>query len=68
MADVSTHFDVEIEQDVDGRWIGEVVSMPGVMVYGASPKDARTRAEKLARQVIQDREETTSPYERPEFE
>lgn len=65
---MSTELVIEIEQDTDGRWIGEVISMPGVMVYGASPEDARARAAKLAQQVIQDREETASPYDRPEFE
>jgi hypothetical protein len=27
---------VETEQEVDGRWIGEVIEIPGVMKYGMS--------------------------------
>lgn len=25
---------IEIEQEVDGRWIAEVASLPGVVAYG----------------------------------
>jgi predicted RNase H-like HicB family nuclease len=34
-------FVVEIEQEVDGRWIAEVVALPGVLAYGATRDDAR---------------------------
>ncbi|MEE8109731.1 MAG: type II toxin-antitoxin system HicB family antitoxin, partial [bacterium] len=27
-------FGVEIEQEEDGRWIAEVVDLPGVLAYG----------------------------------
>jgi hypothetical protein len=27
------HLTVEIEQEEDGRWIAEVVDLPGVLVY-----------------------------------
>ena len=27
-------FLVEIEQEIDGRWIAEVMELPGVMSYG----------------------------------
>jgi len=27
-------FRVEIEQEEDGRWIAEVVELPGVLAYG----------------------------------
>lgn len=27
-------FKIEVEQEVDGRWIVEVMDIPGVMVYG----------------------------------
>jgi predicted RNase H-like HicB family nuclease len=29
-------FVVEIEQESDGRWIAEVVALPGVMAFGVS--------------------------------
>jgi predicted RNase H-like HicB family nuclease len=37
---------IEIEQEEDGRWIGEVPMLPGVMAYGQS------RAAALAVQVL----------------
>lgn len=43
-----TEFKVEIEQEADGRWIAEVVELPGVMAYGSTPQEARARAEALA--------------------
>jgi len=30
-------FKVELEQGQDGRWIAEVVELPGVMAYGSTP-------------------------------
>jgi predicted RNase H-like HicB family nuclease len=46
---------VEIEQEEDGRWIADVVDLPGVMVYGSSPQQARTAAKALAFRVLSDR-------------
>ena len=46
---------IELEREEDGRWIGEVPALPGVLVYGASEADARTKAIALALRVIADR-------------
>jgi predicted RNase H-like HicB family nuclease len=46
---------VELEQEEDGRWIADVVDLPGVMVYGATRAEAIARAEALALRVIADR-------------
>ena len=43
---------IECEQEVDGRWIAEIVELPGVMVYGNSAADAQTRVKELALRVI----------------
>jgi predicted RNase H-like HicB family nuclease len=48
-------FNVEIEQEEDGRWIGEVVELPGVLAYGASPEDARAKVQALALRVVAER-------------
>lgn len=48
---------IEIEREDDGRWIGEVPSLPGVLAYGASESEARTRAATLALRVVADRVE-----------
>ena len=30
-------FTIESEQEEDGRWLAEVMELPGVMVYGQTP-------------------------------
>lgn len=45
---------VEFDREDDGRWIAEVLELPGVMVYGASQEDAYEKVRKLALQVIAD--------------
>lgn len=46
---------VEIERDDDGRWIAEVVALPGVLAYGATREEALARSEALALRVLADR-------------
>jgi predicted RNase H-like HicB family nuclease len=48
-------FLVEIEQEVDGRWIAEVMELPGVMSYGEALEEANLRVQALALRVIADR-------------
>ena len=48
-------FLVEIEQEVDGRWIAEVMELPGVMSYGKTHEEAKLRVQALALRVIADR-------------
>jgi predicted RNase H-like HicB family nuclease len=48
-------FTVEIEQEEDGRWIGEVVDLPGVLAYGKTPEEAKAKVQALALRVIADR-------------
>jgi predicted RNase H-like HicB family nuclease len=45
---------VELEQESDGRWIAEVIELPGVMVYGETSEDALTRVKALALRVLAD--------------
>ena len=52
---------IEIGREEDGRWVGEVPVVPGVLVYGASEADARTKAIALALRVIADRIEHGEP-------
>lgn len=49
------NFTLECEQEVDGRWIGAVPELPGVLAYGGSAADAMSKAEVLALRVIADR-------------
>ncbi|WP_269542011.1 type II toxin-antitoxin system HicB family antitoxin [Cerasicoccus fimbriatus] len=46
---------IELEQEDDGRWIAEVMELPGVMAYGSSQEEAIGKAEALALRVIADR-------------
>ena len=48
-------FVVELEREADGRWIAEVVALPGVMAYGDTREEALARAEVLALRVLADR-------------
>ena len=46
---------IEIDREEDGRWIGEIPDLPGVLAYGASREEAVAKAEALALRVIADR-------------
>jgi len=46
---------IEIEQEEDGRWIAEVVDLPGVMAYGSSREEAVAHAQALALRTLADR-------------
>ena len=48
-------FRVEFDQEEDGRWIADVVELPGVMAYGASREEALGKVEELAFRVIADK-------------
>lgn len=39
---------IELEQEQDGRWIAEVVELPGVMAYGSTAHEALARVQALA--------------------
>jgi predicted RNase H-like HicB family nuclease len=45
-------FRVEFEREDDGRWIAAIESLPGVLAYGASLKQAKLKVEALALLVI----------------
>ncbi len=46
---------LEIEREVDGRWIADVTDLPGVMAYGKTRARAVAAVEALALRVIADR-------------
>ena len=48
-------FTVEYEREDDGRWLAEVVELPGVLAYGANADEAIAKAEALALRVLADR-------------
>jgi predicted RNase H-like HicB family nuclease len=43
---------IELEQEDDGRWIAEVVDLPGVLVYGKTREEATSHTQALALRVL----------------
>jgi predicted RNase H-like HicB family nuclease len=48
-------FTVEYEREDDGRWLAEVIELPGVLVYGGTENEAIAKAQALALRVLADR-------------
>jgi len=46
------NFNIEYEQEEDGRWLAEVVGLPGVLTYGNTADEAMIKAEILALKVL----------------
>lgn len=49
------NFTIEQEQEADGRWLAEVLELPGVLAYGMTALEAVSKAEVLALRVIAER-------------
>jgi len=45
---------LELDQEVDGRWIAEVPEL-NILLYGESRPDAIRRAQSAAREIVLDR-------------
>jgi predicted RNase H-like HicB family nuclease len=56
-------FTIELERENDGRWLAEVDALPGVMCYGHDRAKAVAKVQALARQVLAERLQGTSPAE-----
>jgi predicted RNase H-like HicB family nuclease len=48
-------FKVEIEREDDGRWLAEVVELPGVLAYGDTQEAAVAKVQALALRVLAER-------------
>lgn len=48
-------FTVEYEREDDGRWLAEVIELPGVLAYGGTESEAIAKAQALALRVLADR-------------
>jgi len=46
---------ISIEREIDGRWITEVLELPGVLAYGESREDAIRLVQALPLRVLADR-------------
>ena len=50
----SCGFASRFEQEDDGRWLAEVMGLPGVMAYGKTPEQASAVVKALALRVLAD--------------
>ncbi|MDT4895057.1 MAG: hypothetical protein QOH25_134 [Acidobacteriota bacterium] len=48
-------FTVEFEQEDDGRWLAEVLELPGALAYGETSEEVIAKAQALALRVLADR-------------
>jgi predicted RNase H-like HicB family nuclease len=48
-------FTIEYEQENDGRWLAEVLELPGVLAYGQTHEEAIAKAQALALRVLADK-------------
>lgn len=51
-------YEIEFEREDDGRWIAEIPSLPGVMAYGATREEAKSKVEVLALRLTADKLES----------
>ena len=54
-------FTIESEQEEDGRWIAEVLELPGVAVYGQTHDEAIAKVQALGLRVLADQLEHDKP-------
>jgi predicted RNase H-like HicB family nuclease len=48
-------FEIELDQEADGRWMAEVATLPGVLTYGVTRTDAVAKVQALALRVLAER-------------
>ena len=48
-------FTLECEREDDGRWLAEIVQLPGALAYGLSANEAMAKAQVLALRVLAER-------------
>ena len=48
-------FTVEFEREDDGRWLAEVLELPGVLAYGQTSEEAIAKAQALVLRTLADR-------------
>ena len=47
-------FSVELDREIDGRWIAEVPKLPGVLAYGATKQEAMRKVYAVALRTLAD--------------
>ena len=46
---------IETEQEEDGRWIAEVMEIPGALIYGATVEESIWKVQVLALRILAER-------------
>lgn len=46
------NYPIEFDRETDGRWIAEIPSLPGAIVYGTSKEEAETKVRTLALGIL----------------
>jgi predicted RNase H-like HicB family nuclease len=44
---------IEFDREDDGRWIAEIIELPGVMAYGVSQQEAELKVQAIAAELAQ---------------
>lgn len=57
----SMRLTIELDQEEQGRYIAEVVELPGVVAYGRTREEAIVQVQALAHRVLADRVEHGEP-------
>ena len=52
---IPSQFTIEVEQEDDGRWIAEILEIPGILVYAFTQQQAISNVQDLALRVIADK-------------
>ena len=52
---IDRKYQIELEQETDGRWIAEIEALSGAMVYGDTREQAIINIEALALRILADR-------------
>lgn len=60
MAEAERVIAVELEREVDGRWIADVPALPGIMAYGADLPEAISKVVSLVVTYFLDQHEAVS--------
>jgi predicted RNase H-like HicB family nuclease len=51
---------IETERETDGRWLAEIMTIPGAMAYGDTEHEAIQAVKDLAEKIIVDRDRAAS--------
>ena len=53
--DIVMTFSIEYEQEEDGRWLAEVLELPGALAYGRTVQEAIRKVQALALRIVADK-------------